>query len=213
MDDAVKLLAEKNYVFNGLIIQNIDKKMPLIEFLILVYFMNNKDKGFDVEDICHSFNLEMTDTMNAFNSLISKNIIIVKNDQDLDGRINDVVDLCNLYQKVVSSFNQEVKAKQDLNLFDQIEAEFQKKLSPIECEIVNGWLDMGTSEELILGALKEASYNGVKNLRYIDKIIYEWGKKGFKTMADVDKHMKGEETKDKDNNNELFDYDWLDDDE
>ena len=32
----------------------------------------------------------------------------------------------------------------------------------------------------ITSALKEAVINGASNLRYIDKIIYEWTKKGVK---------------------------------
>ena len=78
-------------------------------------------------------------------------------------------------------------------------------------EIINGWLEIGTSEEMIRGALKEASYNGVKTLRYMDQIIYEWNKKGFKTMEEVNNHLK---TKDNDKKEEdLFDYNWLDDEE
>ena len=49
-------------------------------------------------------------------------------------------------------------------------------LSPMEYEIIKAWLDNDMSEELIKEALKEATFNGVSNLRYIDKILYEWGK-------------------------------------
>ena len=65
------------------------------------------------------------------------------------------------------------------------------------------------SEELILGALKEATYNGVNNLRYIDKIIYEWNKKGFKNMEDVNNHLRNRNTSDK-SVKEISDYNWLD---
>ena len=67
----------------------------------------------------------------------------------------------------------------------------------MEYELISAWISSGINEELILGALKEATYNGVSNLRYIDKIIFEWGKKGFKTMEDVNKHLK-EKNHDKD---------------
>jgi DNA replication protein DnaD len=56
-------------------------------------------------------------------------------------------------------------------------------------------LKSGMNEDLIIGALKEATYNGVSNLRYIDKIIYEWGKKGFKNMNDVNNHLNKEKMK------------------
>ena len=76
----------------------------------------------------------------------------------------------------------------------------------VEYEIINNWFDAGYPEELILGALKEAVFNGVKNFRYIDKILLEWHKKGFKTMADVNKGLKNNKTDEK---KEIFVYNWL----
>ena len=61
----------------------------------------------------------------------------------------------------------------------------------------------------ILGALKEAVYNGVNNLRYIEAILYEWNKKGYKTMKEVNSRI----TKPKEETEKLFDYNWLDDNE
>ena len=78
----------------------------------------------------------------------------------------------------------------------------------MEYEIISGWLDNGYTEELIALALKEATYNGVSNLRYIDKIIYEWGKKGIKTKEDVEKKKK--QFKNNSEKKEIFDYNWLD---
>ena len=43
------------------------------------------------------------------------------------------------------------------------------------------------------------------NLRYIDKILYEWKKKGIKSQKDIANVKKGEQSK----NEEVFDYDWL----
>ena len=78
----------------------------------------------------------------------------------------------------------------------------------MEYEIITGWIDSGYTEELIILALKEATYNGVSNLRYIDKIIYEWGKKGIKTKEDVEKNKK--QFKSNSEKKEMFDYNWLD---
>ena len=78
----------------------------------------------------------------------------------------------------------------------------------MEYEIINSWKDNGYTDELITLALKEATYNGVSSLRYIDKIIYEWGKKGIKTKEDVEKNRKQFKSESKEKK-ELFDYDWL----
>ena len=73
------------------------------------------------------------------------------------------------------------------------------------------------SEELIKEALKEATFNGVSNLRYIDKILYEWGKLGIKTAKDVDEHrkrraQKKDEEADSNIDLDIVNWDWFDDD-
>ena len=50
----------------------------------------------------------------------------------------------------------------------------------MEYEIIKGWISDKFSYEIIVKALKEAVYNQVTNLNYIDKILYDWNKKGIK---------------------------------
>ena len=78
----------------------------------------------------------------------------------------------------------------------------------MEYEIINEWIRSGISEELISEALKEAIFNGVKSLRYIDKILISWKDKGYKSASDVRSSFKKE---DESSNTELFSYNWLED--
>ena len=211
MNDYYKIISSKNFVFNDYIVKYLDKNLTLNEFLILVYFINSTDSSFNIDAICSLFNISLEDAMTSFNNLINKGLVSIDNDKDLDGRITEKVSLDGLYKLITTNISNDIEEKDKDSVFDIIEKEFERKLTPIECEIINGWFDIGTSEEIILGAVKEASFNGVKSLRYIDKIIYEWTKKGFKNMNDVNSHMKQKEQTKEDN--ELFDYDWLDDDE
>lgn len=211
MDNVCKLLNDKHYVFSSQMISVLNHDMPLKEFLVLMYFVNDYQKSFDAETISKTLNMSLEEVMDSFNNLISNQLITLTPSTDQEGRINDVISLDNYYKLIANNLNEDVQKMKEQDVFSQVEKEFGRTLSPIECEIINGWLDTGNSEELIVGALKEATYNGVKNLRYIDKILYEWGKKGFKTMNDVTTHLKS--TDDNKNNPELFDYDWLDDDE
>ena len=103
------------------------------------------------------------------------------------------------------------------SIFETIEKEFGRTLSSMEVEIIKAWLDSNISEELIREALKEAVFNGVSNLRYIDKILYDWGKAGIKTVEDVEKRRKN---RNKDRNKEedtdisdIVDWNWFDEDE
>ena len=79
----------------------------------------------------------------------------------------------------------------------------------MEYEIIQSWCGGEFSQELIVLALKEATYNGANNLRYIDKILYEWKKKGIKTKEDVEKQKNEFHKKKELQTKELFDYDWL----
>ena len=54
-----------------------------------------------------------------------------------------------------------------INVFQD---EFHRILTPMEKEIINDWAKE-YSEETIIGALKDAVFNGVSNLRYINKIL------------------------------------------
>ena len=206
-----KLLSDKNLVISSNIIKYLDKNLTLNEFLILLYFINNEDDSFNAEAISNMFNISINDVIDSFNNLITKKIIDLETKKDKNNKVIDKVSLDNLYKNVMVSLDKEQKEDDKLSIFDTIEKEFDKKLSPIDMEIINGWLEIDTPEELIRGAIKEAAYNGVKTLRYMDQLIYEWSKKEFKTMEDVNNHLKT-----RDNNNEdedLFDYDWLEDDE
>ena len=84
-------------------------------------------------------------------------------------------------------------------------------LTPIEIEIVKAWKESNYTDEIIKEAIKDAVYNGVANLRYIDKILYEWAKKGIKTKDDVEKSKKQFREKERTQKvDDLSDYAWLD---
>lgn len=206
-----KLLKDKNLVISTNMIKNIDKNLTLNEFLIILYYINGISDSFDSNQISEIFNIPIEDVMTSFDSLVAKELIDFDTVKDKDNKLVDKISIDNLYKKVVSNLNKEEKKEEETTIFDLISKEFDKKLSPIDMEIINGWLELETPIELIKGALKEAAYNGVKTLRYMDQLIYEWTKKDFKTMDDVENYMK---TRKKDNDNDdIFDFDWLNDDE
>ena len=209
-----KALRSKKYVVtDGLTKLAVDKKLSLNEFLVLMYLDNNYSDNFEIELISKSLGMEVNDTLEA----MLKGLVSLDSVKDLDSRFNEKVNLDKVYECVTNNIESDVKEENKEDIFKVFERELGRTISSMELEMINGWLATGTSEEIILGALKEAVYNGVSNFRYIDKIIYEWGKKGFKTMDDVNNHMKNRrKSKDKEKEigekeQEILDYDWLDD--
>ena len=92
----------------------------------------------------------------------------------------------------------------DTNVFEK---ELGRTLSPLEYDIIGTWLTSGIKEEIIEEALKEAVFNGVNSFKYIDKILFEWNKKGIKKKEDVKKAEKKKEEEKEETSS--FDFEWL----
>lgn len=178
------------------------------ELIFLSYLITFNDKVlFDINKFSISTSLSIPEIMELIDSLTSKNIITMVTDKKETGMIREYLDISSLYDKIIVMIlnESETESKETSTIYDVIEKEFGRCLSPIEYETIKGWLDSNISEDLIKEALKEAILNGVNNLKYIDRILYEWNKKGYKKPSDVVKKRQVKEEK-----IDLFDYDWLD---
>lgn len=211
-----KVLTSKKLVVSDYLIKvALNNNLSLTEFLILAYYDNSFSNTFEVELISSTIGIDVSSAMEAFNSLMIKGLVSLECVKDVENRLNEVVRLDGVYASIIEDTEIEVKEEVKDDVFKSFEKELGRTISPMELEMINGWLISGTSEEMILGALKEAVYNGVTSFRYIDKIIYEWERKGFKTMNDVSNHMKArreEKSKDKviqKREQEIVDFDWL----
>lgn len=188
------------------------KKIGLTEqeLVFIIYIINNTDI-FNPKQISNDLNITLNETMDIISTLKSKGILKIELKKTGTKR-NEYIELDGLYEKLVFITLDEEPEQKQTTIYDTFEQEFGRTISPIEYEIIGAWIENGTSEETILLALKEATYNGVSNLRYIDKIISEWSKKGIKTKEDVEKSRitfkQKKETKQK---NDILEYDWLND--
>ena len=207
MNNVIEVLKSKTYEIREEILFNY-KKLNITdsEFIVLIYLINSSNI-YNPKQIGEDLNMELNNVLETVNSLCEKNIIEIKMEKKNNVR-TEIINLDMLYEKIALSLDTK-EEDSNSNIFSLFEKEFGRTLSPMEYEIINAWFDSGYSEELITLALKEATYNGVSNLRYIDKIIYEWGKKGIKTKEDVEKDRKKFKSNSK--KKELFDYDWLND--
>ena len=198
-----------------------DFKLNLEEFIFLMYLYNLGNKFiFDPGKFGNDLNIELMDVMNYVSVLTDKHFMRVEVLKNEKGLMEEVVILDEFYNKLSMITIDEVNNtsnSEDSNVFEIIEKEFGRTLSPIEYEIIKAWLDSGFSEELIKEAIKEATMNNVSNLRYIDKILFEWSKAGIKTGQDVEKNRKKRnENRDKQDENidmDIIDYNWFDDDD
>lgn len=211
MDQMVDLLKNKDFHIPRVLLTSYKKlNISDSELIILIDLINSDSSIYNPKQISIDLSLSLNEVLELINDLIEKGIIsldIVK----INNIHSEVINLNLLYEKLsLILMGNLPKEESNSNLFDIFESELGRGLTPMEFEIINGWLDIDYTQELILSALKEATYNGISNFRYIDRILYEWHKKGIKTKEDVEKNKK-EFKKAKSSNLELFDYDWLND--
>ena len=202
--DNKKLVAETIFIKEAL-----KENLSLNEFLLLLYFDNSFDLVFDIKVIAKTLNMSEDKVLEAYSSLMQKKLIKVKAEKDGYGKVIEKVSLDNFYNEIKNDTKiiEIENTKEDI--FSIFEKNFGRTLSQMEYEIINAWIDKGFSEELIIEALKEAVYNGVANLRYIDKVLYEWNRKGYKTISDVNNRFKEDNNEAKLFETSILNFDWL----
>ncbi len=67
-------------------------------------------------------------------------------------------------------------------VFDYLQEEFGKLLSPMEIEVVRTW---DYDVEIIKLAIKEASTSNQRSIKYIDKILYNWKQANLKNTKEI----------------------------
>ena len=196
------LKKEPFYIPNILLKNYLNLNITDSEIIIIIYLINVSNL-FNPKQIADDLNFKLEEVMAIIDSLIEKNIIKI---ELINKKVREeIINLDELYDKLAFIIVND-KIKNTNNIFDIFEKEFGRTLSPMDYEIITEW-QKDFNDELIILALKEAVFNNVTNLRYIDKIIRDWHKKGIRTEEDVIKDRKKYESKK--SNKKLFDYDWL----
>lgn len=200
-DKIINIIKSGTITIPKLLLQSYKElKLTEQELILIIYFIGNNE--FDPERISKDLGLSIGETLKIIDDLTKKDILKIST---RSAKVyEEYIDLDELYNKLALTIMTDKETPKRTNIYDKFENEFGRTLSPMEYEIIGAWIESGFSEELIEEALKEAVYNGVSNLRYIDKILYEWQKKGIKNKQDIKVQKEASKPK-----GEVFDYDWL----
>ncbi len=208
VEKVVNLIKEKDITFPRLLLLHYkDLKLDDLELIIIIYILNSSLE-FNPKKISEDLKITLQEVLMKIDSLSNKDILKIEL-KKINNIRQEFININSLYNKL-SYFVVNEETKEETNIYDIFEKEFGRTLSPMEYEIINGWLNDGMNEEIVVQALKEATYNGVSNLRYIDKILYEWKNKGLTTTQKIEENRVNFTKKEK---KELFDYNWLEDEE
>lgn len=182
------------------------------EFIVIMVLLSYGDKiTYNPEEFAREVRMSKHEVMSIIDSLCDKNIISLVVEK-VNKKTYEYLSMELLYQKlfnIVANDNKSEKEEIDNSIFSVFEKELGRTLSPMEFEQIKEWITSGNSNELIICALREAVLNGVGNLRYIDSILNDWRKKGYRKQEDVKKDR--EIYRSKKSKVEVFDTDWLND--
>ena len=206
MDKILNLLKSKDVYLPKLLLLNYKKlKLNEAELIIIIFLINSNE--YNPKIISDTMDIKLPLLLEMIALLEEKGILKIKLEKVNNIQV-EVANLDGLYEKLALILMGEKTSEKESTIYDTFEQELGRTLSPIEYELVGEWLN-NNSEEILKLALKEATYNGVSNFRYIDRIIHEWNKKGIKTREDVLKNNEEFKRKKVAPKQELFDYDWL----
>ena len=174
------------------------------EFIMLIYFLNSNEKLiFNNKKISNDLFMEQNEVLEIINSLIEKQYISIEMNKS-NGIIEEYISLDLFFKKINACLIENDTNDNSSDIYSKFEKEFGRTLSPVEYETISKWIENNIPLNLIEAALKEAILNGVNSIRYIDKILFEWNKKGYKDSTDIIRKNNKEEYIE-----EIYDYDWL----
>ena len=178
--------------------------LDINEFIMLIYFLNSNEKLiFDNKKISNDLFMEQNEVLEIINSLIEKQYISIEMNKS-NGIIEEYISLDLFFKKINACLIENDTNDNSSDIYSKFEKEFGRTLSPVEYETISKSIENNIPLNLIEATLKEAIWNGVNSIRYIDKILFEWNKKGYKDSTDIIRKNNKEEYIE-----EIYDYDWL----
>lgn len=210
-EKVMNLLREKPLIIPKILFKNY-KKMNITEeeFIVLIFLLNLGDKIiYNPEFFSSELNINKYKVMEIINNLFEKKVISIIVEKNIGNKTEEYITFDMLYSKLMNDVIEcEENVKIETDVFSTFENEMGRPISPMEYDMIKQWVS-DYKKELVIEALKEAVYNGVSNFRYIDKILYEWKKKGINNLDMLlkEKNLYNKRKEQVD----YFEYNWLED--
>lgn len=214
MNEVVITSLKEQPIFIPKVLFKYHKKLNITEeeLILLICIINQGDKIiYDPNFFTEEIDMDKYKAMQLITDLAEKGTIEIKVENNKSGKKEEYIYLEPLYNKILNLLiDLQLGSSKviDTNIFAVFETELGRTISPMEVQIIKEWLHDGITEELIKEALKEAIINNVRNLKYVDRILFNWRSKGFKTKDDILKDKKNYRNPTK-KVEQIYDYNWL----
>ncbi|NVY95817.1 DnaD domain protein [Lactobacillus sp. DCY120] len=183
---------------NNLILQNLPRlQMTSDEFLLYLNLRMFQELGVRfpaTEQLEQNTGFTADQIYQLLQSLIQKKLIRIESQNQQGQKYQDCYDLSPTLKRLMD--HDQASDPNPLNndlqtLFQKIEVEFGRTLSPLERETIQAWLvEDHYPVELITLALKEAVLNQVYSLKYMDRILLNWEKQHIQTAQQLQKYRE-----------------------
>lgn len=166
--------------------------MSTSELLVVLQLQSYIDRGLknpSLAQIAHNLGAELKQIYDLIQQLDSDRLLkqqLVKNE---DGKEETNYNFAPLWEKMsrlsfeqAQGQQQEVQTNQRQQLFNDIQSNLGRTISPMEISQVNAWLDEDHYDpQVIEMALRETVMSGSRNFRYMDRVLANWADKHLTT--------------------------------
>lgn len=136
-------------------------------------------------------------------------------------KINVFTNMNRVFTKIEEGYSQKQKENNtsinniyttnisgEKNIYEIVEGNFGRTISPIERETISTWEAYNFPLDLLKYAVSKAILKNIYNIKYIDKILYQWDKDNIRTLGqakksdeDFEKKKQNKSLKPKNNEN------------
>ncbi len=203
------LIKTKDLNVPGLLFYNYSKlNLDYEQLYFLIYLLNLDNLEFDISKFSKELNKKPKEIIKIINDLDEKEIIsldITKNNDD----VKEMINLNLFYKKLTYLIIEEEEKVEKIDIVKEFEKVFKRELIGREKHIITAWKQAGYEDSFLMAGLKEAEYNGEYSLTYIDTVLDNWDKQGFKTEEDINKEKQSNPKEDEIPFIEVDESDWI----
>lgn len=203
------LIKTKDLNVPGLLFYNYSKlNLDYEQLYFLIYLLNLDNLEFDISKFSKELNKKPKEIIKIINDLDEKEIIsldITKNNDD----VKEMINLNLFYKKLTYLIIEEEEKVEKIDIVKEFEKVFKRELIGREKHIITAWKQAGYEDSFLMAGLKEAEYNGEYSLTYIDTVLDNWDKQGFKTEEDINKGKQSNPKEDEIPFIEVDESDWI----
>ena len=206
----MELIKTRDINIPGLLFFNHSKlNLDYEQLYFLIYLLNLDNLEFDISKFSKELNKKPKEIIKVISDLDEKEIIsldITKNNDD----VKEMINLNAFYKKLTYLIiDEEEKQEEKVDIVKEFEKVFKRELIGREKHIITAWKQAGYQDSFLLAGLKEAEYNGEFSLTYIDTILDNWDKQGFKTEEDINNSKQSNPKEDEISFIEVDESDWI----